>query len=938
MAWDRAKGEHMKQVVWMSRIAPWVLVVAGAAALSGCGGSQSVEAMTASAKDFLEKKDYKAAAIQAKNVLQKDANSAEGRYLLGLALLRSGDAAGAEAELRKALSFDYPKEKVTVPLAQSMLAQRQFKQLIDEYGGTELADPAEQAALLTALAAAYGARGEPQLSRDTLKAALVADPGNEPALLDQAREKAAAKDFDGALAAIASIVAKSPASHQAWTLKGDVLRIGKRELDNAIVAYRKALELKPDFQAAHAGVIQTLLIQEKLDDADAQVAALKKLLPDAYQTRYFESTVAYLKKDAKRALDLAQQLVKMAPGNPAALQHGGAIELQYGSPVQAELYLSQLLKIAPQAKAARRLLVSTHLRARQGAKALEALQPLLKDEPLDAATNALAGQVYLRVGDAKKAQVYLAQAAKLDPKNTNARANLALANLADGHEETGFAQLRQMSDAEAGITADLALINEYLRRREFDKALKAIDVIEKKQPGKALAHSLRGRVLLANKDAPGARTHFERALAVDGSHLPSVAALAGMDLSDKKPEQARKWFDAVLAKDPKNTSAMMMLAELRARSGAPPQEVADLMRKAVGVNPTDKAPHLALVQYLLNSGDVKQAVAAALSAASTISDSPEILDQLGRAQQAAGDTNQALVSFGKVVALQPALPQPLLRLADAHAAAKNRDAALTSLRKALAIKPDLLEAQTRLMALALDAGDAKEALGIAKTVQQQRPKVAIGYVLEGDVLAKQKSWDLAIDAYRRGLKQVNAPELAARLHSTLGLAEKTAERDKFAAGWLKDNPKDVVFQLHLADGALSRKDHAGAEKIYLAALQVQPDNAVALNNLAWVSGKLRRDNAVTYAEKAVALVPNQPAYVDTLAMLVSDKNDYARAVELQTKALSMQPNNALFRLNLAKIHVKGGKKDLARKELDQLTKLGDRFAGQNEVADLLKGL
>ena len=206
------------------------------------------------------------------------------------------------------------------------------------------------------------------------------------------------------------------------------------------------------------------------------------------------------------------------------------------------------------------------------------------------------------------------------------------------------------------------------------------------------------------------------------------------------------------------------------------------------------------------------------------------------------------------------------------------------------------------------------------------------------MLAKQKSWDLAIEAYRRGLKQVNAAELAARLHTTLGLADKTAERDKFAATWLKDNPKDVVFQLHLADGALSRQDHAGAEKIYLAALQVQPDNAVALNNLAWVSGKLRRDAAITYAEKAVALVPSQPAYVDTLAMLVSDKNDYARAVELQTKALSMQPNNSLFRLNLAKIHIKGGKKDLARKELDQLAKLGDRFAGQSEVADLLKGL
>jgi hypothetical protein len=41
---------------------------------------------------------------------------------------------------------------------------------------------------------------------------------------------------------------------------------------------------------------------------------------------------------------------------------------------------------------------------------------------------------------------------------------------------------------------------------------------------------------------------------------------------------------------------------------------------------------------------------------------------------------------------------------------------------------------------------------------------------------------------------------------------------------------------------------------------------------------------------------------------------------------------------LAKIYVKGGKKDLARKELDELTQLGDKFPAHDEVAFLLTGL
>jgi Tfp pilus assembly protein PilF len=47
-----------------------------------------------------------------------------------------------------------------------------------------------------------------------------------------------------------------------------------------------------------------------------------------------------------------------------------------------------------------------------------------------------------------------------------------------------------------------------------------------------------------------------------------------MDLADKKPEDARKRFEGVLAKDPKNVQAFMALAEMRAkgrhdRGGAP---------------------------------------------------------------------------------------------------------------------------------------------------------------------------------------------------------------------------------------------------------------------------------------------------------------------------------------------------------------------------------
>ncbi len=856
------------------RLAGSVLLVL---ALGACSGGEKPAAMLASAKAYLAKNEPKSAIIQAKNALQDEPNSAEGRYLLGLALLRTGDAAGAESELRKALSFGYPAEEVTLPLAQALMAQREHRKLIAEFASADLASSENHAAVKTLLAGAYAATGKPELAREALKAALAADPDNAPALLVQAREKADAKDFDGALAVADTILAKHPVNAEVWKLKGDVFRYGKRQMDEALAAYRKAIELKPDFALARAALVQLLLTQGKVEDASAQLELLKKTAPETAETKYLETLLAYRNKDLKLARELSQQTVKLAPNSPQALQLAGAIELQAGSVELAETYLVKALQLSPQSTLPRRMLVTAHMRNNQAAKALAALQPLLQGANLDAATNALAGQVYLQLGDAKKAQPFLALAAKQDPKNSKTRTSLALTHMAEGKDEVGLAELQEIASAESDVTADLAIIGAHLRRKEFD-------------------------------------------------------------LADKKPEDARKRFEAVLAKDPKNGHALLALAELRARTGGAAPEVTELIRKAVDANPEEKSLRLLLVDYLLRNNDPKQALAAAQSALTVLPASAELMDAQGRAQQASGDLNQALISFGKVVSMQPQSTLPLLRLASAQRAAKDKDAAASSLRKALAIKPDLLDAQRGLMTLHLENGKLPEALAISATIQKQRPKDAAGYVLEGDAAASQKKLDQAVDAYQRGLKVARSPELAVKLHSTLARLNKTAERDKFAAAWLKDNPKDAGFRLYLGDAAVYAQDYRTAEKWYLNVTEVQPSNAMALNNLAWVTGKLNKEGAVAYAEKAVALAPDQAAFADTLAMLLSDKSDYPRALAWGNKALALQPRNPAFRLSLAKIHIKGGQKDLARKELDELAKLGDKFPGQAEVGSLLKTL
>jgi putative PEP-CTERM system TPR-repeat lipoprotein len=237
----------------------------------------------------------------------------------------------------------------------------------------------------------------------------------------------------------------------------------------------------------------------------------------------------------------------------------------------------------------------------------------------------------------------------------------------------------------------------------------------------------------------------------------------------------------------------------------------------------------------------------------------------------------------------------------------------------------------------MEAGRAPQALVVAGQIQKQRPDQPIGYLLEGDIQASKNNLPEAASAYRKGLGHSASTILATRLHSVLA-SSNASEADRFGAAWLKDHPKDSAFRLHLAEAALTKKDYAGAAQHYRTVLATQPNNALMLNNLAWAEGQLKNPKAVEHAETANNLAPNQPAIMDTLGVLLVDSGNTARGLELLQKATAMAPQAATIRFNLAKALIKLGQKDAARKELDELAKLGDKFAGQDEVAKLRQAL
>ncbi|MBS0293397.1 MAG: PEP-CTERM system TPR-repeat protein PrsT [Proteobacteria bacterium] len=926
----------------MTAFTPRTLVPAAALTaailLSACG-RDNPDAMVASAQDYLKRNDTSAAIIQLKNALQSRPDNAKARLLLGEALQKSGDAQGAETEFRKAQELGVPPVEVLPKLAMALLRSRQYDKITTDYANQQLADPLAQASLKTTLAIAWQRQGNEGKARESLADALKAQAGYPPAVIEQARSSARSGDIDGALAGLATIPKESPATAEALKLRGDLLLHGKRDPDAAMAAYRDSIAANPANAEAQAAIVELLILQGKTDAAGEALQTLVKAEPGKPQTLYLQAMLAYFKNDFKAAQESVQKLVRMTPENPRALELAGMTDLQLGANVQAEASLTKALQLSPGLVMARRGLVSTYMRLGRLDKAVATLPSDIDANDRDPGMLSLAGQAYMLQGDVTKAQRYFAKASSIVPKDATLRTSVAMTHLAAGKGDVALSELQSIAASDEGVVADMALINALLQENKVDQALKAIDQLEKKRPADVMPAFLRGRALLLKKDSAGARKALERALQIDPNYFPAVGVLAVLDASEKRPDDARARIEAAIKRDPSNVQAYVVLMELRAANGADKSELAGILRRAVDGAPNNPVPRQLLVDHYLRNGDPKEALSVAQKAVAALPDDMSLLDALGRAQSANGEHNQAQASFNRMAALQPQSPLPYLRMASASLIAGDRNAAGQHWRKALEIDPTALEAQQGLIRLAMTEGKGDDALAISRTVQKQRPKEAVGFKLEGEIEMALKAPDKAADAFRAGLKQAPAnSELALRLHEALLAAGKKAEADRWAADWQRNHAKDVSFPLYLGTRALAAKDLTESLHQYERALNLQPNNAFALNNIAWIKGQLGRDGALADAERANTLAPNQPAFMDTWAMLLSAANQHDRAVELQKRVVQLKPQELAYKLNLAKIYIKAGQKDAAKAVLDELSAAGSRFPAQAEVEQLRKSL
>ncbi|XHS77542.1 XrtA/PEP-CTERM system TPR-repeat protein PrsT [Burkholderiaceae bacterium UC74_6] len=908
------------------------LAVCSALLLSGCKFG-SAEAMMEDAQKSIEKGDRAAAIIQLKNALQKQEMS-EARFLLARTLFDSGDIVAADIELKKTEQSDFPKNRLMPLRAKIMLARGDYKGVVDTYADTKLDVAADQSDLTTSVASARMRLDQRDLALATVEKALQQDPNNVRANVLKSRLIQILQGNDASATFIAGLTERSPKILEYWEAKGELMA-SQRKFDEALAAYRMALTIDARRVSVRLAMVTILLDQSKLPEAQAMLIELRKSAAGRRPNVEFLAAALALERNLlPEANERIQRVLRAMPEDPRVLEMAAKIEARTGSLVEADAHLGKVLSIMPDNARARLLQAQVRLRLGDAAKALATVQPLLDaDKPIPEALS-LAVEAQSQMGDVRAAEKNLQSLAAQRPNDSRVKVALAMSSIKQGRVEQGIASLRALSSGSDDAYPDLALLNLYGERRDFDKALETLKVLDGKMPGKPVPAMLRGRIDLARGRSDLARQDFEAALKIDANYYPAISALNELDLADKTPAKAVARLQRFLDANPKALRARMAMIRLREQSGVDKKLLADQLSQMVREFPTEAGPRIALIDMQLRRNEPNLARSAAEDAVAAMPNDADVTAQYGRVLALAGQFDRALSMFNKVVVLRPNAPQSYMALAELYAGHREPDNVVKTLNRLLAIEPDYAPAQAMLISTAVGKGNKAEALRVAQSVKGG----AISLALAGDVEMAFKSYDAAAAQYRAALTKSPATGAALKLHGALIAAGKPAEAAKVEADWVARNPKDAGFLMGMGDSAVAQNNLPVAEAYFRKALELAPNSTLAMNNLAWVLNQQGKPGALELALKVVKAEPDDGAALDTLAGIYAKAGQYDKAIETQKLALANSPETPVFRLALARYYLASGQKDAAKNELKRLSGLGDKWPQQPEVKKLLATL
>lgn len=232
----------------------------------------------------------------------------------------------------------------------------------------------------------------------------------------------------------------------------------------------------------------------------------------------------------------------------------------------------------------------------------------------------------------------------------------------------------------------------------------------------------------------------------------------------------------------------------------------------------------------------------------------------------------------------------------------------------------------------LQAGDLCSSAGFhAEAEKWYRRLVEIApnsYVLVAQSLLEQGKPMEAVDfCLEKGAKLPPA-SLAMVLAHILSSEQINPEMDRKARpvieAALDADRGNVQLLMTVAVERVTRNDTEEAAKLFQRVIQLQPQNTLALNNLATLFAEQpdRLEEAQQYVERAIVVAGRNPALLDTLGTILVRSGKYSEAVAALEEAVAGTASDPRYYFHLAAAYAGAGRDADAQQALQTATDLG----------------
>ncbi|MEM9057309.1 MAG: XrtA/PEP-CTERM system TPR-repeat protein PrsT, partial [Pseudomonadota bacterium] len=807
--------------------------------------------------------------------------------------------------------------------------------------------PADRAELIALRGSAWLGADSPQRAAEAFAEALSVDATSETALLGKAELARRAEDDAAAVRFIEEALEHDPESVAALSALGRAQLEGS-QFTAAQATFKKAESVADGKATAQqlfvilAGRAESNLGLAKLDEAEAVVKRMQSMAPNHPMGAFLAGRVAFDKEDFDGAVEQLQKALAQAPNYLAAQMLLGAANIARGELEQAEMHLSAVLAAQPENVRARKLLAQTRMRQNRPTDAVEALRPVMQSGAGDTELFGLMARATLRSGDESGGLSWFAESLEADPDNPDLKLDLAAGYLTAGDADSALEVLNALpaDGDEPNYRREMLTVMALLEKQDYETGKQRIDDLLALDEGAWQVHNLAGGFYLAATDSDKARFHLNRALELRTDNVPALLNLAKLEVDEQRPEIA----DALLANfetvNPGNLAALMGRSRLAEQMGDK-EKARGLLEEAIEANPEAARPRLILGRYYLTTGEVAAAAPLLDGVVQDHAEIPEAQELAGQLRLAQARHEEALEHFETVVKMQPNEASAHFNLARAQVALGKEVLARTSLEEVLRIQPGHLRATTALVRLESRAGNNSRALSLVQVLKNDYPGSGAPFVLEGDVHMAADEPAAADEAYTRAWDIGSSRALAMKLFDARRQSGSTSAIDPVTQ-WVDENPDDFSARMMLAQSYQRIGDEPSAIDQYEVIVESQPDNAVALNNLAWLyaqSGAAdSRANAIDAAERAHAALPEAGPISDTLGWLLVQDGQLERGLDLLQQAAAQAAGDRDIQYHLAYALHENGESSQARRILAEILADTTEFGSRGDALSLMERL